>query len=153
MQRAGFDRESFIVRAGVLLQESFPEVLAAYLFGSRAGGRARLDSDVDIALLVDAPETPGVDAAKLRLRAAIELEGLTGGLHPDVVVLGRLAPPVLAFSALQGMRIFDRDPDRRIELEAELRSRYYDTRAMRQVQRGYLTSWFSRMAQEVGRGH
>lgn len=39
----------------------FSEIVAAYLFGSVAKGRARPGSDVDIALLLDATVRPNVD--------------------------------------------------------------------------------------------
>jgi len=54
-----------------------PDVIAAYLFGSRASGRARAGSDVDVAVLLDEEEDvaagsaghgtiPQFDGARLR---------------------------------------------------------------------------------------
>lgn len=37
------------------LHTCYPDVQAIYLFGSQANGEARADSDIDLAILVDAP--------------------------------------------------------------------------------------------------
>ena len=47
--------------------ETFPEIQAAYLFGSAALGRATRDSDLDLAVVVDRP----LDERKLDLLAAL----------------------------------------------------------------------------------
>jgi uncharacterized protein YutE (UPF0331/DUF86 family)/predicted nucleotidyltransferase len=42
---------------GEVLHDAFPEMIALYLFGSRASGNARADSDIDLAMLT-APWSP-----------------------------------------------------------------------------------------------
>lgn len=86
-----------------------PEVQAALLFGSRASGRARRDSDVDVAVLLD--RQPGVPAPRAELRGL--LGALTDGLSAeriDLVILND-APPMLAFQVMKhGVVAFERTP-------------------------------------------
>lgn len=84
--------------------EAFDEILFAYLFGSRADGRPRPDSDWDVAVLLR-PEVSERERFDLRLRLGLDLEEVG---RADVVVLND-APPLLAQSALQGQRILVRD--------------------------------------------
>jgi len=79
-------------------------ILFALLFGSRARGRARQDSDWDVAIYL----RPGLSAEKrfrLRLRLLAELDDL-GTI--DLVVLND-APPLLGHRALLGKKLFVRD--------------------------------------------
>lgn len=84
-----------------------PPVAAAWLFGSRARGRERPDSDWDVAVLFESGLD--VDARfRERVRLAAEL-----GEAVDLVVLDD-APPLLALRGLQGRLLLDRDPVRRV---------------------------------------
>ena len=99
--------------AADVLQEiaaSFPgrRVLGAWLYGSRGRGESRADSDVDIAVLCDAPLDPVnlFDAAGrlgTRLGAAVDLVDLrrAGGLlRVEATHRGRvLVPPTTEASA------------------------------------------------------
>ncbi|GMV15718.1 MAG: nucleotidyltransferase domain-containing protein [Sorangiineae bacterium PRO1] len=77
--------------------ESVPEILFALLFGSRAAGTPRADSDWDVAVFL----SPALSAAE-RFRLRARLSGELGDLgQVDVVVLND-APPLLAHRALQG---------------------------------------------------
>jgi len=60
----GSDAE-LLLRAIAKAAESLPEIHAAFLFGSQSG-RARTDSDIDVAILIDAASAR-VDA-RTRLR-------------------------------------------------------------------------------------
>lgn len=110
-----------------------PDVLAAYLFGSRARGQARERSDLDVAIL----ETPGRSLgleAEDRLRRAIA-EGT--GLSVDLALM-RWSSPVLAFEVLRdGLRVFVRDEEKADEVEHRLHMHYLDTNHLRAVQRDY----------------
>jgi len=85
--------------------EAVPEVLFALIFGSRAGRSARPDSDLDVAVFLDRALGPE-ERFRVRLKLAAELEDLA---PPDVVILND-APPLLAHRALEGRRLFIRDP-------------------------------------------
>lgn len=84
----------------------FPEIRFALLFGSRARGDARADSDIDVAAFVEPASTPR-QRFDLRVRIGATLEDLG---HPDVVVLND-APPLLAHRALMGRLLLNRDPE------------------------------------------
>ena len=81
-----------------------PAVLFATLFGSRASGAPRADSDWDLAVFLD-PSLDGLSrsAKRAQLIAALEPE-----YRVDLVVLND-APPLVAHRALLGERLFVRD--------------------------------------------
>jgi predicted nucleotidyltransferase len=113
-----------------------PDVLAAYLFGSRARGEARDRSDLDVAVLELPGRTLGLEGED-RLRRAI---AAATGLSVDVA---RLLPssPVLAFEVLAtGRRVFARDEQRADEIEEDLLRRYRDAEHIRRVQREYFSA-------------
>ncbi|MCP4659561.1 MAG: nucleotidyltransferase domain-containing protein [bacterium] len=84
--------------------EARDEILFAYLFGSRAGGRPRPDSDWDVAIFVR-PTLSGRKRFDLRVQLGLDLEEVG---RADVCVLND-APPLLAQSALKGRRLVVRD--------------------------------------------
>ena len=80
-------------------------VIFALLFGSRAWGRSRPDSDWDLAVYLD--DTLDADA-RFAFRRDF-LANLRPAIPVDVVVLND-APPLLAAEALRGERLLVRDP-------------------------------------------
>jgi len=107
---------------------SQPDVVAAYVFGSVAQGRARPQSDVDIAVLLsaDLDEETRFDR---RLRLGWEVERLIGR-QTDLVVLND-APPLLQHQVLKhGRLIFERDRAARVEFEVRAGQIYADLKPM-----------------------
>jgi predicted nucleotidyltransferase len=99
-----FDRIREVLEA---FAERNPEILAVFVYGSHAAGRARESSDVDVAVFV---EPAAVDDSSLdrRLRYTVELEGLLGK-RVDLVFLNQ-APPVLRHQIFRtGTLVFERD--------------------------------------------
>ena len=84
--------------------EARPEIVFAVLFGSRAGGRARPDSDWDIAVYLDERLDP---RARFEVRRQL-VAALEPAVRVDVVVLND-APPLLGHQALCGELLIDRD--------------------------------------------
>ncbi len=86
-----------------------PEVQAAFLFGSHTTGRARADSDIDVAVLID-PAAAEYEA-RIQLRRLITaLASELAADRVDVVILND-APPALAFQVLKhGLLALERDP-------------------------------------------
>ncbi len=76
----------------------------AILFGSQATGQARADSDIDLALLCDAPLT---SAEKLELMESI---GAEFGLPVDIIDLHTAGEPLLG-EVLQGKRLLGKNED------------------------------------------
>jgi hypothetical protein len=74
-------------------------VVAAYLFGSRAQERARSDSDIDVAVLLD--HVPPAEQRATVVRRLVQALGQELAASLVDVVLLNDAPPVLAFKVLQ----------------------------------------------------
>ncbi len=73
-----------------------PALVAVWLFGSRAEGRARAGSDLDLGLLLDRAAAPTAAARfRLRLRLGARLAEALGRDDLDLVVLND-APPLFA---------------------------------------------------------
>ena len=101
---------------------SRPEIVAIYLFGSAAFGRARPGSDVDLAVMVRRP-LEGME----RIDMEVELSRRIGR-NVDLVVFGQ-ADPVLKHEILKPKRmIYEGDREERIRQETQGRYEYLDTR-------------------------
>ncbi|MBI1736180.1 MAG: nucleotidyltransferase domain-containing protein [Candidatus Rokubacteria bacterium] len=100
-----------------------PEIVTAYLYGSRARGTATADSDVDVAVLYAEDPAPSLEGLPLDLEA--ELERVLG-LTVQVVALNR-APVDLVHRVLRdGVLVLDRDRSRRIRFEVRARNEFFD---------------------------
>jgi uncharacterized protein len=114
--------------------EGVPEIDIAYLFGSRAKGRARPDSDVDVAIHF----AHGVGAEqreRARERFLDALAERLGALadRVDLVDLDA-ASSTLAFHVIRdGRRVFVRDPAARVRLEVRIARRYDDDAPRREL--------------------
>jgi predicted nucleotidyltransferase len=92
------------------------EVAALYLFGSRARGEAQAGSDLDLALVFH-PLTPD-EAFFRRGEILADLEENLRPLKVHLLDLERV-PPALAYEILkEGLLLWERDRDRRVEVEA-----------------------------------
>ena len=101
------------------------EVLEAYLFGSHARGKARPDSDVDVAVYID--ET-AADEGHWGYRAELttHLMAALGTDDVDVVVLNQ-APILLYHRVLRdGVRLLSRDLRATTGRAGQALSRYFD---------------------------
>ncbi|MDZ7261517.1 MAG: nucleotidyltransferase domain-containing protein [candidate division KSB1 bacterium] len=103
----------------------YSEVTAAYLFGSRAEGYQRQGSDVDIAILVDS-RLDKMRTFSLQLDLGDVLERKLKR-QVDLLVLNH-APLAIAFRAVKGILILERNPTERALFESRILSRYYDYR-------------------------
>jgi uncharacterized protein len=105
--------------------EPLPDVLAAFLFGSHASGRARADSDVDVAVLLDS--RAAAEEPRLLTRRLIAALGTTlAADRLDLIVLNG-APPALAFQVLaHGVLVFDRKPSALHEFRTHTYSAHAD---------------------------
>lgn len=106
-------------------------VMAAWLFGSRARGTHRPTSDVDVAVLLRAPDAHGglMWEAEARLSLALHLE-------VQVVVVNRASPDLVRRVLRDGRLLVDRDPPARLRFEVQKRNEYFDLTPMwRQIRR------------------
>lgn len=104
-------------------------IVAAYLFGSLAEGRAHPRSDVDMAiLLAGAPDT--LAAGKRQLQLLGDLQPFVAPRTLDVVILN-MASPLLAHQVLrQGRLIYEGDQGARVEFEVRAGQIYADLAPM-----------------------
>ena len=109
---------------------AFPEIAFAYLFGSRARGDERPDSDWDVAVYLR-EDLSSHNRFRLRLRLAAELEDLG---RVDVVVLND-APPLLAHRAIMGERLLVRDPSALVRFSVRTVAESEDGRYWRKLHR------------------
>lgn len=116
------------------------DVAFAYLFGSRAKGTARPDSDVDLAVHFGADVgrgTDGEDTASVeRKKSALELEGVLErelGRRVQVVVLED-APPGLTHNVLDtGRLVFCQDDRARRHFFVDHCRLYFDMEPARRI--------------------
>lgn len=100
----------------------------AYLFGSQATGRARADSDVDVAVFLDESVPPGehLDAS---LRLARRLADCSGVARIEAVVVLNTAPLPLAGRIRRERHVlYSRDEPARVAYESYIARRYNDYR-------------------------
>jgi predicted nucleotidyltransferase len=114
-----------------LLKQALPTVLdrypvdAAFVYGSVARGTATPWSDVDIALLLTVCPQP-YERLKLELAIQADLEDAVGLAPIDVRTLND-APLMVQGQIIQkGVRLYERDRQRRIAFEVATRKRYFD---------------------------
>jgi uncharacterized protein len=107
MQRAMHEKPVDMNEGIIRFFRKRPEVVAVYLFGSRARGRATEISDVDLAILLD-PEV-AVDSSKLKSELLI---GLSRILRKEIhLVILNLAGEMLTAQVFQyGRCLYNADP-------------------------------------------
>jgi predicted nucleotidyltransferase len=102
-----------------------PEILEAYLFGSRARGADQAHSDIDIAVFIDDGKTES-GSFGYRSELTSVLMSALGTNAVDVVVLNH-APPLLYHRVLRdGMRLYSRDLRATTVREGRALSRHCD---------------------------
>lgn len=113
------------------------EILAGYIFGSTANGRQRLDSDVDIAVLLDT-SVLNSRYLKYRLQLMADLGSLLHRSDVDLVILNQ-STPLLAHRVLsKGKLIFERSAKERVRFQVRTASLYSDLVPMFETQIRYL---------------
>ena len=130
----------------------FEEILTAYMFGSQAAGRARADSDLDIALSF----RPGLSAEQrteriLDVIVALGREFGALGERADLLDLDldRVSSTIAFHVIRDGRRILDRDPSARVHLEATIARRYDDDRPRRELVRRAAIAAAERMRRDA----
>lgn len=114
------------------LEDAPPEVLAVYLYGSRARGDSKAGSDLDLALLLAAPPAATLRSVARDVEAAVE-RALR--IPVEAVVLNR-APADLVHRVLRdGLLVLDRDRAARLRFEVRARNEYFDLAPLRRLYR------------------
>ena len=106
-----------------LLEREPHDLLAAYLYGSRARGEGHPDSDVDIGLLYRNRPPRTLDSTPRRLEDALEREL---GQVVEVVVLNDAPPDLVHRVVRDGVLLLDRDRSRRLAFEVHSLNQFFD---------------------------
>jgi predicted nucleotidyltransferase len=109
-----------------------PSAVAVYLFGSTARGDAGPTSDIDVAVLFDAPPVATLMGPALSL--AGRLEQLLG-TPVDLIVLNRASADLVHRVLRDGDLLVDRNPGKRIRFEVAKRNEYFDLQPIRDAYR------------------
>jgi len=113
-----------------------PSAVAVYLFGSTARGTAGPTSDVDVAVLFEAP--PAATLMGPGLSLAGRLEQLLG-TRVDLIVLNTASADLVHRVLRDGDLLVDREPGRRIRFEVAKRNEYFDLQPVRDAYRRVTT--------------
>lgn len=114
-------------------------VAAVWLFGSRARGDARAESDADLALLL----RTGVDLPTLHTQGALAnaFSDRLGLTEVDIVVLDRAPLELCGRVLTEGRVVWSGDDPRRVRFTVETLSRYFDILpTIREQDRAYLAA-------------
>ena len=115
-----------------VLAETPVDVVAAYLYGSRARGSAGATSDVDLAVLLARAPAATLKSPARDLESQLE-RALR--LPVEVIVLNG-APADLVHRVLRdGKVLLDRDRATRIRFEVQARNEYFDLAPLRRLYR------------------
>jgi predicted nucleotidyltransferase len=115
--------------AGALRQQE--SVRLAYLFGSRASGRARRESDIDVAVLLD-QETAAHDRGQTIRTLAADLGRVVSSASLDLVVLND-APALLRHRVLRdGILLVEQSPEDRVRFARRTIRDYQDQQVRRE---------------------
>ncbi|RLG27622.1 nucleotidyltransferase domain-containing protein [Methanosarcinales archaeon] len=120
-----------ISRSNIKEQVSFfaqkhKEIIAVYLFGSIATGRNKLDSDIDIAIMVNI-KVSGLT----RIAWETRLSELTGK-DVDLIIFGQSGALLRHQILKYGKLLYEKDFHDRVEQEVRARTEYLDTRCLYQ---------------------
>jgi predicted nucleotidyltransferase len=102
------------------------EVKFAYLFGSRATGKANKNSDYDFAVMLPR-EISADERFNKRLKMIGEVVGALKNNKVDLIVLNDTRSVLLKFAVIyEGKVIYDKDHDDRVDFEVMAMNYYYD---------------------------
>jgi predicted nucleotidyltransferase len=126
------DRAELAERLRALLAGAPEEVVAVYLYGSRARGTPTAKSDVDLAVLLKTKPAPTLKGVARDIEAAAERELR---IPVEVVVLNTASADLAHRVRRDGVLLLDRDRAARIRFEVQSRNDYFDLAPLRRLYR------------------
>lgn len=114
------------------LLRRFPMVDVLYLFGSRASGREKEKSDVDLALFIDQTNYASDPLLDLKIGAFVEEQS---GIRTDIIIMNKVSP-ILQHEVLRtGKRLYEKDSTKRAQYELITFKSHEDTKYYQDLRR------------------
>jgi predicted nucleotidyltransferase len=101
-------------------------VALVYLFGSAARGQTTPLSDIDIALILIEGQIDDKDRLMFELEVEDELASRCDISNADVRVINKAPIVIRGKVVTEGVLLFSRDEEMRVEFETRTRSEYFD---------------------------
>jgi uncharacterized protein len=108
--------------------EPHSAVALAYVFGSVARGEARPGSDLDVGIVFARRGETARDHVELMGVLAAQIEGVGEFRDVDLVVLETQGPIFCQRVVSEGVLVYERDPERRVDFESDTIVRALDFR-------------------------
>jgi uncharacterized protein len=118
------------------LSRVMPDLRLLVLFGSLARGRARSESDIDVAVQCDGPAD--LDALYLAMAPRFGTDRL------DLIDIRRAGPILAMAVARTGRPLFEREPGAFREFQSLASRRYCDTEKLRHARRRAIRAFLER---------
>jgi len=123
---------SSVETARAILEGAPADVLAVYVYGSRARGTATAHSDLDLAVLLRGPSPTTLHNTAARIEDEIER---ATRVPVQAVILNTAAPDLAHRVFRDGILLLDRDRAARIRFEVRARNEYFDLAPVRRLYR------------------
>lgn len=121
------------------LFKSYPQIIAAYFYGSQVGGYASSKSDLDVAVVVE--DFSAANYGNLYLEASQVIKDK----EIDLRVVTRETSPTFIFQMIRNGRcIYQRNNLEKVQFEVKALGEYYDGEHTRRIYDNYLKSYFNR---------
>lgn len=114
----------------------YPQIIAVYLYGSQVGGYASKKSDLDVAVVVNAPQN--IDYGDLYLKTSQIIKGF----ELDLRVATLKNDPTYLFEVIRGKCFYQRSERDRINFETMVLRNFYDGKHIRDIYYHYLKQSF-----------
>ena len=108
------------------------DLVAVYLYGSRARGTASRASDIDLGLLLQEAPPPELRSTARRIESEVER---AVHLPVEAVVLNTASADLIHRVLRDGILLVDRDRPARIRFEIRARNEYFDLAPIRRLYR------------------
>lgn len=119
------------------LFKTYPQIIAAYFYGSQVAGYASRKSDLDLALISDDSVTMDYGDLYLKINKILKDREI------DLRIVNKNSSPLYLFQLFKkGLRVYQRDELDRVKFEAAALINFYDSQHLRDIYKSYLKGAF-----------